>query len=160
MHEGVLQQFGTPEEIYRHPVNEWVGGFIGEPPMNFLECRLTEEAGTLQLHHAHFRATIDGEQAATIRAKANGSALSTVKLGVRPDEISISREASADAVKASVLVTEPLGGDMLVDTTVGDTKVLVKTKPTFKADMGDDCYLTFDRTHWHVFAGDSGLAYF
>jgi len=160
MHEGVLQQFGTPEEIYSHPVNEWVGGFIGEPPMNFLECQLADEAGVLTLHHPEFRATIDGEQATTLRAKANGSATATVKLGIRPDEIAISHEASADALKAKVLVTEPLGGDMLVDVTVGDTKVLVKTKPDFKAEMGDDCYLTFDRTRWHVFAGDSGLAYF
>jgi multiple sugar transport system ATP-binding protein len=40
MHEGVLQQFGTPSEIYNHPANEWVAGFVGEPPMNFLNCRL------------------------------------------------------------------------------------------------------------------------
>jgi multiple sugar transport system ATP-binding protein len=160
MHEGVLQQFGTPEEIYRHPVNEWVGGFIGEPPMNFLECQLEEDAGALTLRHPEFRATIDGEQASAIRAKANGGAPSAVKLGVRPDEIGISNEPSDQAIKAKVLVTEPLGGDMLVDASVGDTKLLVKTKPNFKAEMGDDCYLTFDRTGWHVFAGDSGLAYF
>jgi ABC-type sugar transport system ATPase subunit len=36
MHEGVLQQFGTPQEIYDHPVNAWVAGFVGEPPMNFV----------------------------------------------------------------------------------------------------------------------------
>ncbi len=160
MHEGVLQQFGTPEEIYRHPVNEWVGGFIGEPPMNFLACQLEEDAGALTLRHPEFRLTIDSEQASTIRGKANGGAPSAVKLGVRPDEIGISHEPSDQAIKAKVLVTEPLGGDMLVDASVGDTKLLVKTKPTFKADMGDDCYLTFDRTGWHVFAGDSGLAYF
>lgn len=160
MHEGVLQQFGTPEEIYRHPVNEWVGGFIGEPPMNFLACQLEEEAGTLMLRHPEFRLTIDGEQASAIRGKANGGAPSAVKLGIRPDEIGISQEPNDKAIKAKVLVTEPLGGDMLVDASVGDTKLLVKTKPTFKADMGDDCYLTFDRTGWHVFAGDSGLAYF
>ena len=161
MHDGVLQQFGTPEEIYRHPVNEWVGGFIGEPPMNFLDCQLEEDAGRpLTLRHPEFRATIDGEQASAIRAKANGGAPSAVKLGVRPDEIGISNEPSDQAIKAKVLVTEPLGGDMLVDASVGDTKLLVKTKPNFKAEMGDDCYLTFDRTGWHVFAGDSGLAYF
>ena len=40
MHEGVLQQLGTPAEIYNHPVNEWVASFVGEPPMNFLDCVL------------------------------------------------------------------------------------------------------------------------
>ena len=47
MHDGVLQQFGTPQEIYDHPVNEWVAGFVGEPPMNFLDCTLEEQDGQL-----------------------------------------------------------------------------------------------------------------
>ncbi len=46
MHDGVLQQFGTPREIYEHPVNEWVAGFVGEPPMNFLDCVLEERAAS------------------------------------------------------------------------------------------------------------------
>jgi len=157
MHEGVLQQFGTPDEIYRHPVNEWVGGFIGEPPMNFLDCELAEENGRMMLRHPNFMGSLTAEQTALIKDKAQEGA---VRLGVRPDEISIKAEPVDGSAKGRVLVTEPLGGDMLVDVTLGDTKILVKTKPDYKADMGDDCYLTFDRERWHVFAGDSGLAYF
>jgi len=40
MHEGVLQQLGTPQDIYNSPVNEWVAGFVGEPPMNFIDCEI------------------------------------------------------------------------------------------------------------------------
>ncbi len=157
MHEGVLQQFGTPDEIYSHPVNEWVGGFIGEPPMNFLDCELTEENGQMMLRHPNFTGQLTTEQAMLIKDKAQNGA---VRLGIRPDEIGIKAAPVDGAAKGRVLVTEPLGGDMLVDVTLGDTKILVKTKPDYKADMGDDCYLTFDTERWHVFAGDTGLAYF
>ena len=160
MHEGVLQQFDTPDEIYHHPVNEWVGGFIGEPPMNFLDCVLDEQAGDLRLRHPHFEVTLGDDQARTVRDKANGAAGVEVRLGIRPDEIDIAPAPSVDAIKARVLVTEPLGGDMLVDVALGDNRLLVKTKPMQHLDMGSDCYLAFDRDRWHVFAKGSGIAYF
>jgi len=157
MHEGVLQQFGTPDEIYGHPVNEWVAGFIGEPPMNFLDCELAEENGVMVLRHPSFTGRLTDEQATLIRSNGSGGA---VRLGLRPDEIAIKAAPVAGAEKGQVMVTEPLGGDMLVDVSLGETKLLVKTKPDFKAGMGDDCYLTFDTARWHVFAKDTGLAYF
>lgn len=157
MHEGVLQQFGSPQDIYNRPVNEWVAGFIGEPPMNFLDCTLAEEQGALLLRRAEFASLLTDEQAALVR----GNPVSAdVRLGLRPDEIAIATSPREGAVGARVLVTEPLGGDMLVDVALGDTKLLVKTNPDFEAGMGDDCYLTFDRRRWHVFARDTGLAYF
>ena len=160
MHDGVLQQFGTPEEIYRHPVNEWVGGFIGEPPMNFLDCRMEQSAEGFDLHHADFALPVTGEQASVMRSMLNGADDMSVRLGIRPDEIDIGLNPADGAIKAKVLVTEPLGGDMLVDVSIGNTKMLVKTKPDFKAGMGDDCYLTLDRERWHVFSGSDGTAYF
>ena len=157
MHEGVLQQFGTPQEIYNKPVNAWVAGFVGEPPMNFLDCELSEEGGTIVLRHPNFTAAVAPEQEQIIRDKAKSA---QIRLGMRPDEIAIHDGASNGAVKAKVLVTEPLGGDMLVDVGLGDSKLLVKTKPDYQAGMGADCYLTFDTHRWHVFAKDSGLAFF
>lgn len=160
MHNGVLQQVGTPEDVYGHPVNEWVGGFIGEPPMNFLSCRIEERAGALWLCHPSFEIGIEADQAAAIRATARGPGPVAVTLGVRPDEIGISTRSGADTVPGRILVTEPLGGDMLVDALVGETKILVKTRPGFKGAMGDDCHLKFDRARWHVFSGETGLACF
>ena len=64
MHDGVLQQFGTPREIYDHPVNEWVAGFVGEPPMNFLDCALEERDGRLHVVHPAFAVPMTPEQRA------------------------------------------------------------------------------------------------
>ena len=67
---------------------------------------------------------------------------------------------AVDSIKAEVKITEPLGGDMLVDTSVGKEKVLVKTKPDFTATMGQEGFLNFDKQRWHVFSSETGLAFF
>lgn len=157
MHEGVLQQYGTPQEIYHKPVNAWVAGFVGEPPMNFLDCELVQEGDAIQVRHSTFSVSLLPEQASII----NSAKLERkVQLAIRPDEIHINGKQSAESIKAEVKITEPLGGDMLVDTTVGKEKVLVKTKPDFIASMGEECFLSFDKQRWHVFSSETGLAFF
>ena len=157
MHDGVLQQFGTPREIYDHPVNEWVAGFVGEPPMNFLDCVLEERGGRLHVVHPAFAVPMTQEQRSALPA---GQAARMVRLAMRPAEIAIVPPGVDGAVKANILVTEPLGGDMLVDCALGDHKVLVKTKPDYAGVRGEECWLTFNTTRWHLFASDTGLAYF
>ena len=143
MHNGVLQQFGTPREIYEHPVNEWVAGFVGEPPMNFLDCVLEERSGRLHVVHPAFAVPMSAEQQAALPA---GEGARTVRLAMRPAEIAIVPPGVDGAVKANILVTEPLGGDMLVDCALGDNKVLVKTNPDFAGVRGEECWLTFNTT--------------
>jgi multiple sugar transport system ATP-binding protein len=157
MHEGVLQQFGTPLEIYNHPVNEWVAGFVGEPPMNFVACRLEDRDGQLTVVHPAFAVPVTEAQAALLREQAK---MPEVKMGIRPDQISIATEAQAASIAGDILVTEPLGGDMLVDLAIGDDKFMVKTHPDFAGRRGDACHIGFDTSRWHLFARDTGLAYF
>lgn len=156
MHEGVLQQFGTPGEIYNNPVNEWVAGFIGEPPMNFVDCTLDTASGGAVLTHPSFTFALDDAHARILRDKASSG---SVRLGIRPDEIAIANADPGSGIAARVLVTEPLGGDMLVDVALGETKFLVKTK-MFEADTGDVCYLDFRSGRHHVFDVTSGIAYY
>ena len=89
MHEGVLQQFGTPLEIYNHPVNEWVAGFVGEPPMNFVDCRIEDRDGQLTVVHPAFAVPVTEAQAALLREQATAP---EVKMGIRPDQISIATD--------------------------------------------------------------------
>jgi multiple sugar transport system ATP-binding protein len=157
MHNGVLQQFGTPREIYDHPVNEWVAGFVGEPPMNFLDCTLESRGDDLRVVHPAFALPVTDRQ----RSRLEGiDASQDVRLAMRPADITIAQTGVDGAVRARILVTEPLGGDMLVDCAVGDHKVLVRTRPDFAGTRGDECWLAFDRSRWHLFAAETGLAYF
>jgi multiple sugar transport system ATP-binding protein len=161
MHEGVLQQYGTPQEIYNHPVNEWVAGFVGEPPMNFVDCAVEERDGRLHLVHPGFAIPLPAAQEAALRGALRDR---QVRMGVRPEEVQVA--ADADPLPgghlARVKVTEPIGGDMLVSVALGEAgdELLVKTKPSFRGDMDSACRVAFDTARWHVFARDNGVAYF
>jgi multiple sugar transport system ATP-binding protein len=157
MHDGVLQQFGTPQEIYNHPVNEWVAGFVGEPPMNFMEATVHEEAGQLLLAHDGFRAAFTPAQQAILRKQLRDR---EVRMGIRPDQIGIGLGEASGSAPATITVTEPLGGDMLVDVDLAGTRMLVKTNPDFQGTMGAPCRVTFDTGRWHLFEKETGVAYF
>ena len=157
MNNGVLQQFGTPQEIYNHPVNEWVAGFVGEPPMNFIDCDIVDEGGTLYAVHSSFKVPVpDVQKGRLIGSLQNKS----VRMGIRPDQISIST-SSGGIVSGHIKITEPLGGDTLVDVDLkGADHVLVKTNPDFHGEMNQACSMTFDTSRWHFFSKETGVAFF
>lgn len=158
MRDGVLQQVGTPSEIYNNPANQWVAGFIGEPAMNFMDCTLGSQGGAIGLQHAAFTLPLLNQHV-QILPETNDS--DAVVLGIRPDDVSISTvSTSNETIAAEVLVTELLGGDMLVEAQIDGTRVTVKTDPGFQADMGDTCYLGLDASRWHLFDNETGAAYF
>jgi len=157
MNNGVLQQFGTPQEIYNHPVNEWVAGFVGEPPMNFIDCDLIEEGGGFYAVHSAFKVAVPADQAAKLRGALKSSG---VRMGIRPDQMAISL-GQEGAAKGSIKITEPLGGDTLVDVDLkGAHHVLVKTDADFRGQMNNSCSLNFDTSRWHFFSKETGVAYF
>jgi multiple sugar transport system ATP-binding protein len=158
MHEGELQQLGSPREVYNNPVNAWVAGFVGEPAMNFLTCDVRGEGDKVLLSHPNFAIALKPEQAGRLNGKSGGG---SVRMGVRPDALSIGLEKPAEAaIAGEVFVNELLGGDMIVEVQLSDARVRVKTSPEFAGNPGDKCYLTVNRDKWHAFATDTGKAYF
>jgi multiple sugar transport system ATP-binding protein len=158
MHDGELQQWGTPQEIFNHPVNAWVAGFVGEPAMNFLTCQLTNGGDQLALKHPNFTIALTEKQASLLNA-ANKQ--SVVRMGVRPDALAISMERPSEpSITGEIFVTELLGSDMIVEVELADARVRVKTAPEFTGQSGETCYLTVNRDKWHVFSADDGRAYF
>jgi len=107
MNLGVLQQVGTFDEIYNHPVNEFVAGFIGEPPMNFLPCEPVNEGGDLSLRASDGSFTLRlPSQRAQQLAKQN---LKQVKLGVRAVDMLATSQAGEDRIAGRVYTYESLG---------------------------------------------------
>jgi multiple sugar transport system ATP-binding protein len=158
MHDGELQQWGTPLEIYNNPVNAWVAGFVGEPAMNFLTCDIKGQGDGVVLAHQNFEIPLLPGQ---LRQLNGGASSATARMGVRPDALSISMtKPSEAAMRGEIFVNELLGGDMLVEVELADCRIRVKTKPEFEGKPGDACYLTVDRDKWHVFDAGDGHAYF
>ncbi|MGI8478166.1 MAG: ABC transporter ATP-binding protein [Thermomicrobiales bacterium] len=117
LNDGVVQQIGTPEEIYEVPANRFVAGLFGSPPMNFLDAELSRENGTAVLSRGAMRLTLpSGTSDRVLRSAAGG----TVTLGVRPEGIRLRGESSADSAPARVYVTEPAGHNVIFDVRLGD----------------------------------------
>jgi multiple sugar transport system ATP-binding protein len=158
MHEGELQQLGSPREVYNNPVNAWVAGFVGEPAMNFLTCDVRGEGNEVLLSHPNFALALKPEQVKRLNGHGGTG---SVRMGVRPDALHIALNRPAEpAITGEVFVNELLGGDMIVEVQLSDARVRVKTSPEFPGNPGDTCYLTVNRDKWHAFATDTGRAYF
>ncbi|MCC6361060.1 MAG: ATP-binding cassette domain-containing protein [Phycisphaerales bacterium] len=149
MKDGVIHQVATPFEVYEHPVNRFVAGFVGTPPMNFVEGRLQAEGGELIFTGGECRLAISPRQ----REKLANQSGKEVTLGIRPEMLHPG-EAAGATFKASVGVVEPLGDrvDLHLSTPKHphlvcrvDARSAVKegSAATFRVDM--------DRVH--VFAG-------
>ena len=158
MHEGELQQWGTPSEIFNAPVNAWVAGFVGEPAMNFLTCDIIREGDAVCLKHDHFEIPLPPQQA----QKLNGAAQSgKVRMGVRPDALAISMtQPDEPSIRGEIFVNELLGGDLLVEVELEDARLRVKTTPEFEGKPGEICHLTVNLEKWHIFDAGDGHAYF
>ena len=108
--------------------------------------------------HAGSRLALPEQQASLLTA---GGAEADVRIGIRPDNIAI--EPGADGaleVPGEIFVTEPLGGDMVVEVTIGGDRVTVKSKIGPMGGPGDPCRIGFAVDKLHVFDKTSGVAYF
>ncbi|MBR7780668.1 ABC transporter ATP-binding protein [Undibacterium luofuense] len=155
MRDGVVQQFGSPQEIYDRPANMFVAGFIGSPSMNFIRGKVRQEQQQLQFVLEHQNSTtllpIPAAQADAIRrlAPANGE----VVLGIRPEHVtdaaSARRAEHSDAhhpteVDCIVDLTEPTGPDTLVFSSFNATRLTCRTHPRAAARPGQPMRLAFD----------------
>ncbi|WP_313132791.1 ABC transporter ATP-binding protein [Stutzerimonas nitrititolerans] len=127
MKDGVVQQFGTPKEIYGNPANLFVASFIGSPPMNFIPLRLHREG-------ERWYALIEsGQDRCQLPLDvAHGEVLEgrEVILGIRPEQITLGNgEAGLASLRAEVQVVEPTGPDTMVFVSLNQTKVCCRLAP-------------------------------
>jgi len=162
MNMGVLQQFAIPDEIFNRPVNQFVAGFVGDPPMNFINCRLEVDGDRWNLVHQAFKISIPPDLKGKIESKGSRFTGSLgVILGVRPESFTVSgAKTSEESFPAEVYVTEPQGEDRIVDVTVDGNKVKLKTSIDFEPRMGDKIWLEVTKKKMHLFAPETGNAYF
>ena len=155
MNLGVLQQVGTPKEVYEKPRTEFVGGFIGEPPMNFADCELVTDNGQSMLVSPSFRLPISSELVNKIHSQYSGPPV--FRLGIRPESIGISMSPIENGVNGSIFVLEPQGERTIASITLINGELfLVEVSPDFHADPDTPVYLQF-REPIHLFEPKEGL---
>jgi len=151
LNEGILQQTGTPDEIYFHPSSMFVAGFIGSPPTNFFNCTLTKD-NTLDCED--FVYSLPKELGEAVRSGVSDRLV----LGVRPQGILVYKEArkKENVIKSKLDVTEPIGDQLILDLKVGEYLVKAVVNPSFEAKVGDELWITFPADKIHIFDGKTG----
>ena len=157
IHQGVLQQIGTPHEIYNRPQSLFVAGFMGMPTMNLLDAELASQNGAsvLRLSHTDVHLPITAERHTRITSDSQENGL---VFGVRPEHIAAANQPSERKIPAQVHLIEPLGAVNILDIRLGTHSLTedpillrVRTHPTFRAAVGDTIWLGFDEKEMHLF---------
>jgi len=149
MNKGKLQQVGSPHEIFNHPVDLFVATFMGSPPMNLLECTLTEKNESYFLDAGTFALPVSEDMSTLIKERATSSELI---LGVRPEDIILGKKKSPDRpIEAEVYVIEPLWSEVIIDLKVGDNLVKVKTVLDFAVNMDEKVWIGFNNEKIYLF---------
>ena len=127
MRDGFIQQVGTPTEVFEHPVNLFVAGFIGAPQMNTFRTELVRENGKYYVTPLGSRIEVDGETGENLAAKAVDGR--SVVLGVRPEHITLS-QPGPHAIPCTILVNEMMGSELHIHAKTEDGAQLVVRVPT------------------------------
>ncbi|WP_192982190.1 ABC transporter ATP-binding protein [Pseudomonas sp. EggHat1] len=157
MKDGIIQQFGTPQEIYNDPANQFVASFIGSPPMNFIPLRVQVRDGQC-FGRLDSAAGAQGQACCELplgaAAELEGRELI---LGVRPEQIQLAAAAAAlPSLRAEVEVVEPTGPDTLVFVSLNQTKVCCRLAPDAAPQAGSSLDLQFDPARVLLFDAASG----
>lgn len=153
MKDGVIQQVDTPKNLYEHPSNLFVAGFIGSPQMNFLEAAVVEEADNLCLKIGDALLAMPKPRQEILRDK--GYLGKEVIMGIRPEDIKDSEifiNTFEDAgITAEIQVYELLGAEALLYFEYGGSKITASVHSRTKAREGDVVRLAFDMEKSYLF---------
>ena len=137
---GRIQQIDTPLNLYRHPANRFVAGFMGSPPMNFIEGKIEQ---------GRFVAN-DGSIAVAVRESRPGA----IVLGIRPEHILIGRNGTSATFTLDLV--EPVGNEMFIYASSGGNQIVARVPPQEMPKIGRPIDLTFDPASMHFFDPQSG----
>ena len=175
MRGGKLQQCDTPQDLYDHPRNEFVAGFIGSPPMNLLRGSLESNDSGLALVLGSQRLAVPSNYATSHELpKVDGPG---VVFGVRPEDIEVLEHSGSDSLSTKVERREALGAEILVHLSLVDavgndafvvndsgavvsrpTTLVAKMGPRSGVSVGDQLQVRLNPDHFHFFDTDSGLS--
>ena len=158
MKDGFIQQIGTPQDVFDHPYNLFVAGFIGTPQMNFFDAKLVKKDGKYAVDLAGYVVTLSDEKQK--RLQANNVAEQDITLGVRPDHVAL----DPSGVPAKVDVYEMMGATVHLHVTAlgRDVVLIVPTKDLTGAEVsalsaGTCVNFTFGGNVCHVFNKETGI---
>jgi multiple sugar transport system ATP-binding protein len=155
MHEGVLQQVGSPEEVYSRPQNLFVAQFVGSPVMNVAAAEVRDQAGAVSvaIDPATPGFAFPRELLGRLNGHASGAGLA---VGIRPEGVLVAHEARDGYVPVEVHLIEPLGSYDIVDLKLGEGMLRARTTAGFATSAGERLHARIDPGQAHFFDTTSG----
>lgn len=153
LNNGRLQQYATPQELYRRPANMFVAGFIGSIPINFIEGEVVRINGDVRIDAGALAiGLVDG-----LRVDVDGLMHGRrVVVGIRPEHIKLGR----GPYHGRVVIVEPLGRDMIIHIDVDGYVVRAVVPATARIREGGIVKFDFDYRYLHIFDRETGQAIF
>ena len=136
MKDGFIQQIGSPLHLYNQPVNKFVAGFIGSPPMNFLTVKVGEEGGSIFLDEGSFKIVPAPVHVDCLKKYAGKE----VFFGIRPEDLSFSESPAENSMAVKVTVVEPLGADIHLWLSTDTQPLVARTEPHYVFKVGDTAH--------------------
>ena len=134
MKDGLVQQIGSPLYLYNNPINKFVAGFIGSPPMNFMTVNVVEDGGQVFIDEGSFRLALDEKHTSLLKSYVGKS----VYFGIRPEDLPVADAAHrGQKFEAKVTVVEPLGAEIHLQATTPTQIMVARIPPHHLYKHGD-----------------------
>lgn len=151
LRDGILQQLDTPQNLYDHPVNLFVAGFIGAPSMNFFDVTLVEEDTSLYADGGVFKLEVPADKRQMLLPYKGQEVI----LGLRPENIHDPRFVPAGIrearMKGRVDVTELMGNEIFVYLVAGNTTFIARVDPRSDVQAGDEVQVVVNMDRMKVY---------
>jgi multiple sugar transport system ATP-binding protein len=163
MKDGNIMQVAAPLELYNHPENLFVAGFIGSPPMNFFRGTLRREGGHIAFvedNKAGTPLTVALDE--SLASKGSDHMDKPIIFGIRPeaihDALTVAAPEPGRTAEVKVEVSEPMGSETLLYLDTGATSFIARVNPTDRFEAGQKVKVTLDLTNAHLFDAGTELA--
>jgi multiple sugar transport system ATP-binding protein len=158
MNEGVLQQVGSPSDVYLHPVNLFVAQFVGSPVMNIAKAALEANGVHTRVRLGDGAAAFDFPSDLRQRMASARTPDGDLILGIRPEGVLVARQETKGHIPVEAHIIEPLGAYDIVDLKVGSQFLRARTASGYVGKPGDVVWAKLDEEQTHFFDAKSGNA--
>ena len=153
LNKGKLMQLDTPMNLYEHPNNKFVAGFIGSPSMNLLKGRIINDTGLyFENESKQCRFSLGKDLEASLGSYVN----TEVILGIRPENIFLKDDGSLSDCSLEVLAFENMGNEQLIYLSIGSQTIIVRRPQTHEIEIGDKVALSFSRKNMLFMVDSTG----
>ena len=158
MKDGVIQQVAEPMNLYDHPANQFVAGFIGSPPMNFFNGTREQKNNGLYCSEGKFSVRVDDASANKLASRVGKD----IVFGIRPEDIAdalfVSQPNPAHQFKARVEVVEPMGAEVYLYLNTGKHSFIARVGAQDRAEVNQEMNLVLNMKKAHFFDAQTGDA--